>query len=263
MATAARELSRRPAPRFTCRLAEGRREIEESLRLRHRVFVEEMGAEIDDPDSGLERDQYDRHCHHLLVRDNRDGRLVASTRILTQERAAFAGGFYSAGEFDLDAVLSAPGRFMEIGRTCVAREHRRGAVIAVLWSGVSGFIRHGGYSHLIGCASIELDEGMARAHAIHARLAASHGSPAEYRVAPRLALPGEPPAETGNPRLPPLLKAYISLGATVGGPPCWDPDFKVADLFMHLQVANLCPRYVRHFLQRSRPAVPRAVAAHP
>lgn len=263
MATPARELANRSAPRFSCRLAESEREIEESLRLRYRVFVEEMGAQIDDPGSGLERDAYDRHCHHLLVRDTIDGRLVASTRILTQERAAFAGGFYSAGEFDLDAVLAAPGRFMEIGRTCVHRDFRRGAVIAILWSGVSQFIRHGGYRHLIGCASIELADGMERAHAIYAQLAGRHASPAHLRVRPRRVLPGAAPAGSGPVRLPPLLKAYISLGATVGGPPCWDPDFKVADLFMHLQVANLCPRYVRHFFQRSTPATARPVAVVP
>lgn len=251
MAIPAWELSKRPASRFSCRPAATEADVEASLRLRHRVFVREMGATIEDPDSGLETDAYDRHCRHLLVHDNLHDRLVASTRVLTEEAAADAGGFYSAGEFDLDALMRAPGRFLELGRTCVHPDYRRGLVIAVLWSGVSKLIREGGYHHLIGCASIDLAPGMSHARAIHERLAARHASPPAWRVRPRLPLPEDVGRCREPVRLPPLLKAYINLGATVAGPPCWDPDFKVADLFMHLQLANLCPRYVRHFFQGS------------
>jgi len=254
MATAARDIQNRlEQPRFTARLATGACEIESSLRLRHRVFVTEMGADVPDADSGLERDGYDDYCRHLLVRDNETGRVVASTRVLSHEDAERAGGFYSAQEFELDAILTEPGRFMEIGRTCVHPDYRRGGVIATLWSGISQLIDDGGYGHLIGCASIELTDGTARAHGIYRQLRERHMSPANLRVAPRRALPGAGescPAQSW--RLPPLLKAYVSLGARLAGPPCWDPDFGVADLFMHLDVANLCPRYARHFLDRQR-----------
>jgi putative hemolysin len=49
--------------------------------------------------------------------------------------------------------------------------------------------------------------------------------------------------------MPPLLKAYVSLGAKACGSPCWDPDFGVADVLMLLQVGELCPRYARHFMR--------------
>ncbi len=260
MATAARDVTRLTrTPRLVTALAQKPDEITESLALRHRVFVREMGARVENADSGLERDAFDTHCRHLLVRDTWTGAVVASTRILTDDRLEATGGFYSAGEFDLDAVLALPGRFMEIGRTCVHPDYRRGGVIAVLWSGISELIRREGYQHLIGCASIELNRGLGRAHAIYRYLADNHMGPASQRVIPRLALPSADAAASPG-RLPPLLKAYISLGARVGGPPCWDPDFGVADLFMHLDVANLCPRYARHFLHR-QPAPARRMAA--
>lgn len=48
-------------------------------------------------------------------------------------------------------------------------------------------------------------------------------------------------------QLPPLLKAYLRLGAQVCGAPCWDPEFGVADVFILLKREDLCPRYARHF----------------
>ena len=59
---------------------------------------------------------------------------------------------------------------------------------------------------------------------------------------PRLELPGNLVAD-----MPPLLKAYLRLGAKVCGEPCWDRDFQVADLFILLRRDRLCPRYARHF----------------
>ena len=52
---------------------------------------------------------------------------------------------------------------------------------------------------------------------------------------------------------PPLLKAYLRLGAKVCGDPCLDKAFGVADFFILLDVKDLNPRYARHFLQRATP----------
>ena len=51
--------------------------------------------------------------------------------------------------------------------------------------------------------------------------------------------------------MPPLLKAYMSLGAKACGEAYWDQQFNCADVFMLLNVSELNPRYTRHFMQRS------------
>jgi putative hemolysin len=43
----------------------------------------------------------------------------------------------------------------------------------------------------------------------------------------------------------------MRLGAKVCGEPCWDPDFRCADLLVLLEVNALSARYSRHFLNRS------------
>ena len=47
---------------------------------------------------------------------------------------------------------------------------------------------------------------------------------------------------------PALVKGYLRAGAWVCGEPAWDPEFNTADFFLLLPLANVAPRYARHFL---------------
>lgn len=246
--------SGRQIGQFSYDFAQHQSDIEDSLRLRHRVFVQEMGArtQVTGRQKDLEQDALDPYCLHLIVRDVTTDHAVASTRILTHDAAIAAGGFYSAHEFDLADVLACPGRFMEIGRTCVDPDYRDGGAINALWAGVAELVRSDDYDHLIGCASVDLRGGLSLTHAICNQAMSRGLAPVGQRVQPHVALPAAaiPGQYPEHLRLPPLLKAYLRLGAYVGGEPCWDPYFHVADLFMHLDLAALSPRYARHFLGR-------------
>lgn len=250
--------------RFAVVLAADDREIAESQQLRYRVFAGELGAQIDDQGSGLDRDALDGYCRHMLVRDTLTGAVVASTRLLDDRQAARTGGFYSASEFAMDMIYGLPGRVLELGRTCVDAEYRNGAVIAALWQGVAGLITSEGYDYLFGCASIPLDDGGASAHAMLARIRAQHMVKGHQRVRPYRPLPradlDAAALEKTTPRMPPLLKAYLSLGARACGEPYWDPDFQCADVFMLLDVRELNPRYARHFLKTDKPGSRRLAA---
>ena len=54
--------------------------------------------------------------------------------------------------------------------------------------------------------------------------------------------------------VPPLLKAYLRLGAWICGEPSLDREFGVADLMVLLDMENLNHRYFRHFLGRESAA---------
>ncbi len=245
--------------RFRASFAVSQREVLASQRLRYLVFGKEMGAKLSGRFFRLDRDRYDSFCRHLLIRDTYTGKIVACTRVLTQEHAERAGGFYSSSEFRLDPVLALPGRFMELGRTCVHPDYRNGAVIALLWSRVAEFILDNGYDYLIGCASIDARDGGLNAHAIMQRLQEKYMTPSYVRVEPRHRLPLPVGMQSSvQPNIPPLIKAYLSIGARAAGEPCWDEDFGVADVFMLLNVSDMSPRYARHFLKRGS----RGLTAH-
>ena len=117
---------------LSIRFATSKRELEAAQQLRYRVFAQEMNAHCDGEREGFDIDRFDAYCQHLLVVDEVSDRVVGCYRILTDARAVQAGGYYSQGEFDLTRVLGLPGRFMEVGRTCVDPSYRSGAVIALL-----------------------------------------------------------------------------------------------------------------------------------
>lgn len=252
----ATEAGVRARGRLGVELAASAEDLRACQRLRYQIFAEEMGARLESAAEGIDRDRYDPHCHHLLVRDQATGRIAGCTRILTDRRAQKAGGFYSESEFDLSTLLPLPGRVMEIGRTCIHRDYRSGGAIGVLWAGLARFMAMNRFDYLMGCASIGMGDGGHQAHAIMARVRERYLAPEHLRVSPRLPLPALAGDGEIKPHVPPLLKAYLRLGVYVCGEACWDPDFNVADIFILLDVNNLDARYERHFLQRAATGLP-------
>lgn len=225
-------------------------EVREAQAFRYRIFVGEMGATIHDAQQ-LDRDHFDRHCHHLVVRDERTSEIVAYTRLLTRAGAQAAGGFYSAGEFLMDSIVALPGNITEIGRTCVDSRYRNGSAISVLWSAIADWVIRERVDYLIGCASVPMQYDSTHIHALMNRLWKRYLSAETLRVIPSLPIPPASGAmDNIDTPIPPLLKAYLRLGAQICGTPFHDEDFRCADFFVLLQVADLVPRYARHFLNR-------------
>lgn len=221
--------------------------LREAQRLRFRVFGEECGAHLPNAAAGLDEDRFDLYCEHLVVRDLFTGQLVATTRLLDRRRAQQAGGYYSEGEFQLVGLEALRGDVLEIGRTCVHADYRNGATISVLWSGLAQLMNERRYDYLMGCASIDMRDGGIQAQAIMQRLRDRYLSRDHLNAIPRLPLPELDLPVNVTAQMPPLLKAYMRLGAKICGEPCWDPDFNVADVFILLRSEQLCPRYARHF----------------
>jgi len=238
--------------RLRIRFADSLEDLRAAQRLRHRVFVEEMGARLPLTEPGIESDRFDHYCQHLLVWDEDTDQAVGCYRILTDSQALRAGGYYSQTEFDLTRVLSVPGRLIEVGRTCVHPDYRSGAVLSLLWSGLARFMLMHRYDYLMGCASIPLSGGVQQVGAIWHALAASHLSPPSLRVFPKTPFAALPESASGtSAELPPLIKGYLRLGAQVCGEPAWDPAFNVADLFLLLSLDRVSARYAQHFIRRA------------
>lgn len=231
--------------------------------LRYRVFAEEMGAILHSPYPGLDWDEIDEYCDHLVVMDNHSGAVVGTTRLLSDSQALKLGRFYSESEFRIDRVLGLGGRFLEIGRTCVDRRVRGGAIMACLWNELAAYALQGGYDHLMGCASIPAGPSGFAVDAIYRQFEEDQLGPGYLSVRPKLPVPQHMLCRRDESGVPPLLKAYLRLGAWVCGEPCWDPDFNVIDLFILLPITRLQSRYERHFLtsKTAHYDAPLAVAA--
>uniref|UniRef100_C5CYH3 L-ornithine N(alpha)-acyltransferase n=1 Tax=Variovorax paradoxus (strain S110) TaxID=543728 RepID=C5CYH3_VARPS len=227
-------------------------DVRAAQRLRHEVFVGEMGARVSTPLAGHDIDLFDDFCEHLLVREEQTQQVIGTYRVLTPAQARRVGSTYSDTEFDLTRLRDLRERMVELGRSCVHPEHRQGGVILALWGALAGFMHRNKLDTMIGCASIPMSHNGVTsgdaAASIWRQLSASHMAPIQYQVQPRLPLPVERLDGALDVEPPALIKGYLRLGAKVLGAPAWDPDFNTADLPMLMRIDDLPPRYRKHFL---------------
>jgi putative hemolysin len=238
-----------PRPRrYVTEIARDEATVRATQALRYRVFAGEMGAHLQTRIEGLDYDDIDDYCDHLLVRDTHTGAIAACTRLLPETQARRLGRFYSEGEFDLGGVLALPGRFLEIGRTCVDPAQRGSVVLGTLWNGLADYVNAGRFDYLMGCASIPPGPSGFAVDAVYRRIEPEQLGPAQLRVTPRIEVPASQRCSRDESGIPPLLQAYLRLGCWVCGEPFWDEDFNVMDVFILLDLSRMQARYERRFI---------------
>jgi putative hemolysin len=249
---------------FEIRLATTKAEIRKAQRLRFSIFYEEGRAIPSQGAAFVRRDlcPFDEICDHLLVIDkearNRFGhvkpKVIGTYRLLRGDAAE--SGFYSAREFDLAPLLArhAEHRFLELGRSCVHPKYRSKRAIELLWRGLWIYARHHRIDALIGCASLPGTDPQALALPLsflreHARA----NEPWSVRPLPGLGVNMAMLRKSAiDPRkalaaLPPLLKAYLRVGARFGDGAVIDYQFGTTDVFTIMPLADIEERYVAYY----------------
>ncbi|MFO1500516.1 MAG: GNAT family N-acyltransferase [Verrucomicrobiota bacterium] len=239
----------RPLSPYRVRLARNIQDIEQAQRLRFAVFNLELKEGLDQSLlTGLDADPFDGICDHLLVEHVASGEVVGTYRLQTGTVAGEHRGYYSEQEFDFRPLERLRPEMIELGRACVHREHRNFTVLGLLWKGIAGYARSRGGRYLCGCSSLNSQDAAVGASA-YADLCRQHLVGSAWRTKPRPAFHCslEQLAEE-SPKIPKLLRAYLSLGAKICGPPALDRTFKTID-FLTLLDLEAVPALVRHRLQ--------------
>ncbi|WP_411725871.1 GNAT family N-acetyltransferase [Methyloglobulus sp.] len=239
----------RPDKKLVCFIADYEALIKEAQALRYRVFAQEMGATLKSGSEGLDYDEVDDFCEHLVVYDKLNAKIVGYTRLLNQDQAKRLGRFYSQNEFILDQVLALPGRFLEVGRTCVDPDYRGGAVLTTLWSALVQYALEGQYNYLLGCASITPDPNGFAIDAVYRNIDPKNIAAPALQVKPLIPVPKALRCQRDESGIPPLLKAYLRFGALICGDPYWDEDFNCMDLFTLLPLDQIQERYSKHYMR--------------
>lgn len=213
-------------------------------RLRFEVFNLELGEGLESSmESGLDADDLDEALHHLLIIDERTGKAVGTYRMQTAAMAAANCGFYAAREFDISAFpLPIVEHAVEVGRACIAREHRSRRVLHLLWRGLARYLTWTDKRYLFGCCSLTTQDGRV-GNRVHARLVEDGCLHPSVRAWP---LPGMEcglhdyeNAAGASMEVPPLFQSYLNLGAKICGPPAIDREFGTIDFLVLLDVRAL------------------------
>lgn len=203
--------------------------------------------------TGLDEDEFDAGCHHLMVIDSSNGETVGTYRMQTSTMARAHRGFYSAGEFDLEALpedvlLHA----VELGRACISQAHRNRQVLFLLWKGLAAYVAHNRQRYLFGCSSLTSQdpaEGLAMADYLRGQ-GRLHPT---YRVPPQQGFECNEDAPLARKedevRVPSLFRTYLRYGCWICGPPAIDRAFKTIDFFMLFDLAELDERRYKLFFE--------------
>ncbi len=245
------DIFQRPAlrePRFPVRQSSGlyslktltnNRELRAALALRHDVFLKEMQNKS--RPSGLEYDQLDRVSDHLGIFYQPTQQIVGTYRVLFSDDVA---SFYSESQFELESIRNLPEKKLELGRACIHKDHRNGAVLQLLWRGIATTMAAYGARYLLGCSSVpSLNEDAVyqMANDLTARGYTLeqddiHPKPSYFRAPQNirttlLRLKASQKRSEPSLRIPPLLMMYLKAGAKISKTPAFDPEFGCADFF--------------------------------
>ena len=238
-------------PKYTILLTNEARLIHAAQQLRYHVFSTEPGFGLNN-ETALDSDYFDDFCDHILVREDSSGDIIGCYRMLPPPGAIAAGGLYTATEFDISALDPLRPSMVEMGRAVVRSDHRNGAVILMMWSGILAYLDRSGYDHVIGCVSVPTHgDGPAGSHLRGVRddVLARHAAPAEYTVYPYrpVVIDGNELDSIAAPEktaIPPLMRGYLRLGARICGEPAHDLAFAVGDFPAILDKGQADIRYL-------------------
>ncbi|XGC81168.1 GNAT family N-acetyltransferase [Bdellovibrio bacteriovorus] len=223
-------------------------ELKEALALRYEVFHHEMMGKTNP--EGIDVDEFDFACDHLVIKEKRSNRIVGTYRL---NCSLFTEKFYSGKEFMIGKLFALPGVKLELGRACVHKDFRRGILISLLWRGIAEYMAASEAKLVFGCATVMTAD--PRKAALLTRYFEEEGRILqEFRTRPTLlyTMPllhqhldevRDPLTETqrveAESLVPPLCRAYLKAGASIGGEPAWDQEFNCIDFLTILQRDDL------------------------
>lgn len=246
--------------RYRLRLAQTSEDRDAACRLRFKVFNIELGEGLESSyQTGLDTDQFDLFCEHLLVEDKIDRRIVGTYRMQSGATAARNLGYYSEQEFDFAPYAPLRAGILELGRASIDREHRTPEVLTLLWRGIAQYATDMGLRYLIGCSSLNSKD-PAEGWQMYRQLEQYRVAP-EFRTVPTEAYvcPTEQegacaqpsPSEqnpSAQPKVPKLLKTYLAIGARICAQPAWDREFGTIDFLTLLDLQLLSHSARNRFL---------------
>lgn len=241
---------------YTAKLVETQEEFEAVLRLRYDVFCRELGTEAEARpfSTELDFDEFDLRCEHLIVTEKATGKAVGTYRLNTLETAKRPSGFYASQEFLIgnlpEGIL---GSAVELGRACIAKEHRNSRVLFLLWKVLANYMVARDKRYLFGCCSIFTQDPQVAGKVLQ-QLETSGHMHEEIRVDPKpentIVPPDFDPSSVDRVDLPPLVKIYLRIGCKVCGAPAVDREMKTVDYFVVFDLKKIEPKYERMFFGR-------------
>ncbi|MBM1219110.1 GNAT family N-acetyltransferase [Ponticoccus sp. SC2-23] len=233
--------------RYRARWANTAAEIEAAMRLRHLCFMASGGGQ--GRDDGLDRDDFDDRCRHLLIEEIDGGRLVGCCRLMLLRDGTEIGSSYSAQYYELSRLSGYGAPMLELGRFCIHPGILDPDILRMAWAALTRLVDAEGVELIFGCSSFAGTE--------TDRYLDAFGLLSDRHVAPRRWLPRvkaprvfrfaetlrrahhETDRKSGLQRMPPLLRSYLAMGGWVSDHAVVDTDLNTLHVFTGLEIRSI------------------------
>ena len=235
--------------KYKVEIAHSSSQIEEALRLRYRVFYNELNRNFQFRDQ-KDQDLYDEQSHHLLVIDKESDQIVGTYRLQTYAQAIAGHGFVSNKRFWLDDLPeSVQKKSFEVGRVCIDPKHRGGRVLYLLWKGLAGYLTHYNLRYLFGYAALDCQDQLAANHIYHYLLQNGFVHP-EYTIHVKNEYQPQLVNANGESKeivIPDLLQNYLDVGTKICSEPAYDDNLDLNYFFILLDIETISDRTRKMF----------------
>jgi len=225
--------------RYRVRFSQDVADVSAAQRLRSRTFRGEQ--------SGVDADDFDRSCTHVLIEEERTDTLVCCYRLMSFATGGDIQTSYSAQYYGLEALSVYPGAMVEMGRFCIAPSHRDPDILRIAWGAMVRYVDDHDVEMLFGCSSFPGVQGEAYMDAFDL-LRERHLAPKRWlpRVkAPRIFPFGQrlkkPDLKKAMKGMPPLLRTYLLMGGWVSDHAVVDDDMNTLHVFTGLEIKGIPP----------------------
>ena len=223
-------------------------DLEKILRLRHKIFVEDMGKKAQNLE--VDFDRYDLMGDHIMIVDRSTDQVIGTYRVIS---SLFTNEFYSENEFMMDDLKAHPDKKLELGRACIHSDYRNGITLHLIWKGLARYIKLVEARYLFGCSSIFETEPERVQKVLSQFQAEQWGDDFSIRPTEKYRFKNfnfdksvdfiEDASTEDLAKIPPLLLGYLRAGAKIYGEPALDAPFMCSDLFTILDMENITPQY--------------------
>ncbi len=225
--------------KYTARFAKSDTDIQAAQALRYRTFRDEG--------EGLDADEFDAICKHILVEETKTDRLICTFRLMPLANGREIDKSYSAQFYELSSLYDIEGMIVEMGRFCIDPAYKDPDILRVAWGAMTSYVDENDVELLFGCSSFsgtdseEYTDAFAllkEKHLAPKRRLPKIKAPRVFRFASKLKLK-KPNLKLAQRRMPPLLRTYLVMGGWVSDHAVVDNDLNTLHVFTGLEIKGI------------------------
>ncbi len=229
---------------YTIKIAGSESEVEAALKLRYKVFIDELHRKFHHEER-KDIDSYDDQAHHLIVVENESGEIVGTYRLQTHEMAKKGNGFASSKRFKVDQFPdSVLDNAVEVGRACISKEHRHGRVLYLLWKGFADYLTNFNKRYLFGYTAFSTKNPSVMWNTYnHLKNTDSLCPVYDLEVRDEYKFEKHVNSDaSGEIDIPSLFQNYLDVGCKVCSKPSFDKELQLGHCMILLDIENIPDR---------------------